>query len=69
MSFADALFAMNQGFKVRLPWWGGYWYIANGTLRIHTAGCEDFNAFSEENKDPLYTLSFMALNCWEIVSE
>ena len=34
MSFADAVLAMNQGKRIRMPWWGGYWYIANGTLRI-----------------------------------
>ena len=67
MSFADAVLAMKQGKRVRLPWWKGYWYIANGALRIHCASDHDFNAFSEENADPLYTLSFMVANCWEIV--
>lgn len=69
MSFADAVLAMNQGKRVRLPWWVGYWYIANGTLRIHCADDQDFNAFSEDNAQPLYTLSFMAANCWELVPD
>ena len=69
MSFSDAVLAMNQGMKVRLPWWGGYWYIANGTLRIHCINDNDFNAFSKENTEPLYTLSFMTANCWEVVQD
>ena len=69
MSFADAVLAMNQGKRIRMPWWGGYWYIANGTLRIHCADDKDFNAFSAENTEPLYTLSFMAANCWELVPD
>jgi hypothetical protein len=67
MSFSDAVLAMHQGQKVRMPWWAGYWYIANGTLRIHCADDKDIDAFSDENSDPLYTLSFMAADCWEIV--
>ena len=69
MSFADAVLAMKQGKRVRMPWWGGYWYIANNTLRVHCANDEDFNAFSEKNAQPLYTLSFMTANCWEIVED
>lgn len=65
MSFADAVFAMSQGKRVRMPWWGGYWYIANGTLRIHCADGKDFNAFRE----PLYAVSFMTMNCWELVTD
>ena len=67
MKFSDAVLAMRQGQKVRMPWWAGYWYIANGTLRIHCADDEDFDAFSDENSDPLCTLLFMAADCWEIV--
>ena len=69
MTFSDAVLAMKQGKRVRLPWWGGYWYIANGTLRIHCADDNDFNAFSEENTEPLYTLGFMSANCWELVPD
>ena len=69
MTFADAILAMKQGKRVRMPWWGGYWYIANDTLRIHCVDGEDFNAFSEENTEPLYTLSFMTANCWELVED
>lgn len=25
MTLNDAVLAMKQGKKVRLPWWGGYW--------------------------------------------
>lgn len=67
MSFADAVLAMKQGKKVHMPWWGGYWYIADGTLRIHTINDMDYDAFSKENTEPLYTLSFMTANCWELV--
>ena len=69
MSFADAVLAMKQGKRVRLPWWGAYWYIANDTLRIRTSNDEDFDVFSEENADPLYILSLMTANCWEIVGD
>ena len=67
MSFSDAVLAMNQGKRVRLPWWRGYWYIAGDTLRIHCADDKDFNAFSKENTEPLCTLLFMTANCWELV--
>lgn len=69
MSFGSAVLAMKQGKRVRMPWWEGYWYIADGTLRIHCADGKDFNAFNEENTDPLYTLLFMTANCWEIAPD
>jgi len=69
MSFADAVLTMKQGKRVRMPWWGGYWYIADGTLRIHDINDNDINAFSEENREPLYTLLFMTANCWELVPD
>lgn len=69
MSFADAVLAMKQGKRVRMPWWGGYWYISDGTLRIHCVDDKDFNAFNKENTEPLYTLSFMTANCWELVPD
>lgn len=69
MSFADALLAMQQGYKIRLPWWKGYWYMEFYKPRIHYSDYEDFKMFSEENKHPFETMSFMTTNCWEIVPD
>lgn len=65
MNFSDAILAMKQGEKVRLPWWTGYWYIGGGTLRIHVSDKEDFDF--RETKDPMQTLGYMTADCWILV--
>lgn len=67
MNFADAFLAMTQGEKVRLPWWKGYWYIQNNTIRIHCSDGRDFDI--RESEEPLRTVSYMTADCWQYVPD
>ena len=67
MNFADALLAMAQGERVRLPWWNGYWYIRDNTIRIHCSDNRDFDI--RESDDILRTVSYMTSDSWQFVPD
>lgn len=66
MPFSDALIAMRQGEKVRLPWWKGYWYISDNAIRIRNADGTDIDL--RETKDPIRTVGYMTADCWSLVT-
>lgn len=41
MDFRNALKALYEGYKVRLPEWGGYWYVSKNTGLILVFTCND----------------------------
>ena len=67
MNFADALLAMLQGERVRLPWWRGYWYVKDNTVRIHTRDERDFDI--RESEDIMKTISYMTSDSWQLVPD
>jgi hypothetical protein len=36
MNFNEAMNALNEGRKVRLPEWGGYWFVQDGEILVMT---------------------------------
>ena len=67
MNFADALMAMAQGERVRLPWWRGYWYMRDNTIFIHTRDGRDFDI--RESDDIIKTLSYTTSDSWQFVPD
>ena len=67
MNFADALLAMTHGERVRLPWWGGYWYIRDNTIIVHTREGGEFDI--RESPDILETVSYMTSDSWQFVPD
>lgn len=68
MNFKKALEAMKQGYKVKLPSWGGYWeYDAdiNGIV-IH---CKDGNVLYNCTERLLYTAENIISDEWCIAAE
>jgi hypothetical protein len=37
MNFAQALEALNEGKKIKVPEWGGYWFKQSGIIKVMTA--------------------------------
>ena len=76
MRFQEALKLMKQGFKVKLPSWGGYWCWDNekDTIMMH---CRPLDADSgqgtvldvRETKRVEYTLTNVLSNEWIIATE
>lgn len=79
MVFSDALMALEQGYKIKLPWWGGYWYksiqvdpvdpdnCAKHIIMIHTKGGAELKLTDVD--DIFFTLRFTTSDQWEIVKE
>lgn len=67
MNFKQALEAMNQGYKVKLPEWSGYWCKENGTVNMY---CKDGKILSiTETEDVFYTLNMLTREDWIIADE
>lgn len=69
MSFVKALELMKQGYKVKLPSWGGYWYWDSDkdTVMIRTKDDELLDI--RETQVVAYTLSNVASDEWVIADE
>lgn len=67
MEFRDALAAMMNGKKVRLPGWKGYWAWEKNTIMLHCEGGKVLDI--RQTDDPLFTFTNVASNEWEVVPE
>lgn len=69
MNFLEALKLMKQGYKVKLPTWGGYWYwdAEKETIMMHTKDDEELDIRETDRVE--YTLSNVMSNEWEIAGE
>ncbi len=68
MKFEQALEAMKQGHKVKLPYWGGYWEYdptING-IAIH---CKEGNVLYDCTERLLYTAENIISDEWVIADE
>lgn len=67
MIWEEALQAMKEGHRVRLPEWVGYWFIKNNTILIH---CSEGTVIDiRDTKEPLITVEFMTRDDWEIADD
>lgn len=69
MNFVEALKAMKNGAKVKLPSWGGYWYWdeEKQTIMMHTKDGKELDI--RETQRVEYTLSNVASDEWVIADE
>lgn len=69
MNFVEALKAMKNGAKVKLPSWGGYWYWdeEKQTIMMHTKDGKELDI--RETQRVEYTLSNVASDEWWISDE
>ena len=69
MNFVEALKAMKNGAKVKLPSWGGYWYWdeEKQTIMMHTKDGKELDI--RETQRVEYTLSNVASDEWMIADE
>jgi hypothetical protein len=68
MNFKQALEAMKQGHKVKLPAWGGYWEYDAGTdgILMH---CKDGTVYCDCTERLLYTVENILSDEWMIADE
>ncbi len=67
MNFNEAFTKMKEGYKIKMPDWGGYWCWENGTIMIHTKEGEILDLFNTNMKE--MTLGYIASNDWEIAAD
>lgn len=69
MKFTDALKAMKDGAKVKLPSWGGYWFWNHdlGTIVIHTKDGEELDIRATQVVE--YTTLNICSDEWQIADE
>lgn len=69
MRFKEALKAMQQGAKVKLPSWGGYWYWDSNkeTIMIHTKDGDELDI--RETQVVEYTTLNICSDEWQIADE
>ena len=69
MIFAEALKLMKQGYKVKLPSWGGYWLWdqEKETVIMHTKDGNDLDI--RETQRVEYTLENVLSDEWQIADE
>lgn len=69
MKFAEALEAMENGQKVKLPSWGGYWFWNPGkeTIVIHTKDGEELDIRETDRVE--YTMLNVASEDWILANE
>ena len=60
MEFREALAAMMNGKKVRLPGWKGYWAWEKNTIMLHCEGGKVLDI--RQTDDPLFTFTNVASN-------
>lgn len=69
MKFAEALEAMKNGQKVKLPSWGGYWFWNPGkeTIVIHTKDGEELDIRDTDRVE--YTMLNVVSEDWMLANE
>ena len=67
MNFKKAFKAMQNGSKVKLPTWSGFWAWENGTIMMHTKDNKVIDLRDTER--PEYTFSNMASDEFVIADE
>lgn len=67
MIFKKAFEALKNGYKIKLPHWGGYWVKDGDTIKMVTKSGEVIDI--RDSKDIFYTVDFMTSNEWEIAEE
>lgn len=67
MKFGEALNAMKDGKRVKLPSWGGYWAWEDGTIMMH---CKDGLVLDiRESEDVNFTMRNVASEEWQIAGD
>lgn len=67
MKFAEALEALKQGAKIKLPSWKGYWAKEDNTVKMY---CKDGRVLDiRETEDVFYTLKNIASEEWVLAEE
>lgn len=67
MKFAEALEALKQGAKIKLPSWKGYWAKEDNTVKMY---CKDGRVLDiRETEDVFYTLKNIASEEWMLAEE
>lgn len=67
MKFAEALEALKQGAKIKLPSWKGYWAKEDNTVKMY---CKDGKVLDiRETEDVFYTLKNIASEEWMLAEE
>ena len=69
MKFKEAFRLMEQGAKVKLPSWGGYWYwdADKKSIIMHTKDGEELDI--RETQRVEYTLANILSDTWQIADE
>ena len=69
MKFKEAFRLMEQGVKVKLPSWGGYWYwdADKESIIMHTKDGEELDI--RETQRVEYTLANILSGTWQIADE
>lgn len=69
MKFKEAFRLMEQGVKVKLPSWGGYWYwdADKESIIMHTKDGEELDI--RETQRVKYTLANILSGTWQIADE
>ena len=67
MNFKKAFELMKQGFKVKLPSWGGYWYWNGETIIMHTKEGAELDI--RETDRPEYTFDNICSDEWMIAHD
>ena len=67
MKFAEALEALKQGAKIKLPSWKGYWAKEDNTVKMY---CKDGRVLDiRETEDVFYTLKNISSEEWMLAEE
>lgn len=72
MWFCDAIEFLKQGYRIRRKDWKGYWKLEDGEVIMHCAtpdGDELTPINIKDTDDILFTLSNVAADDWEVVSD
>ena len=67
MYFKDALKALKEGKKIKLPTWLGYWDMEDNSIKMHTK--EGSVLDIRDTQDVFYTLENIASDKWQIVND
>ena len=68
MKFEEALKAMKSGSKIKLPYWGGYWYWSpeKETIIMHTKDGQEMDI--RETQSVVYTLQNILSDEWIVAN-
>lgn len=67
MDFKNALKALKEGRKIKLPTWLGYWVMEDNSIKMHTK--EGTVLDIRDTQDVFYTFNNIASDKWQIVSD